>query len=287
MKKLFLILLAAALAFSLCACSVTVPPSTVPTDNPTPTMLIMTINPVFHLYLDSQGNVTKLEAANDDAQSILDQITYTDSSVQTVVAAIITVADANGFIQADTAVTFEVALAGSPNYDALRDLAQDAADQSVEALLTESTDSPADGPTDGPADGPAAVSPLENLQYFVEYLGNFHESGDMLKAGALQFEDGICVLVGRDFVREQQDEDQQPVVFNGTNYYSLGGGMEPYICELTDTEIIVTDYLWGDATGAVTLRLTLRSDGTLLVTESAHALFPLGTVLSTNIDDVI
>lgn len=109
----------------------------------------------------------------------------------------------------------------------------------------------------------------------------------MLYGAALRFEDGVCVVVSREFSKQKNDPNQTPIVFNGTKYYSLGGGQDPHYVELTDTEVIVKGSMWGENPDAVTIKLTLQSNGMLKVTDSANSQFPVGTVLSDNINDVL
>lgn len=119
-----------------------------------------------------------------------------------------------------------------------------------------------------------------------EYVGYFRLEGDMLIASALQFEDDVCVNTERYFSPEPNDPSQTPIQFNNKNYYSEGGGHSPYKYELTDTEVIVTCSYYAD-TDEISLKATLLNSGMLKVTYSTFNDFPVGTLLSINIDDVI
>ena len=71
-------------------------------------VLLITINPQFRLYLDENGIVLAVEAVNKDAQSIKDSITFEDQSFETVIETIVTTANNNGFVKADAIITFEI-----------------------------------------------------------------------------------------------------------------------------------------------------------------------------------
>lgn len=131
------------------------------------------------------------------------------------------------------------------------------------------------------------LNPKTDLNTTKEYIGNLSVSGDMLIGGALQFDGEACVVTDRYFNSVQNDPSQTPIVFEGKNYYSEGGGQNPHYFELTDTEIIVKGSFWGENADAVTIKLVLQSDGTLKVTYSTNSLFPVGAIFSTNINDVL
>lgn len=109
----------------------------------------------------------------------------------------------------------------------------------------------------------------------------------MLVGAALQFDGEACAVVDRGFTSVQTDPNQMPIVFEGKNYYSEGGGMVPNYYELTDTEILVKGSFEGEDADTVTIKLVLQGNGMLKVTYSTNPQFPVGIVLSTNINDVL
>ncbi len=131
------------------------------------------------------------------------------------------------------------------------------------------------------------LNPKTDLNTAKEYVGNLKVSGDMLIGGALQFDGEACVVIDRYFNSVQTDPNQSPIVFEGKNYYSEGGGPNPHYFELTDTEIIVKGSFWEGDPDAITIKLILQGDGTLKVTYSTNSLFPVGCIFSSNINDVL
>ncbi len=129
------------------------------------------------------------------------------------------------------------------------------------------------------------LNPKENTKQDVEYLGYFRVSGDSLLASALMFSGDACVVTDRYFTKEVTESIK--VVFNGVSYYSEGGGFTPYRYQLTDTELVVGTSFYEEESDAVSLKAVMLSDGTFKITASKMADFPVGTILSTNIDDVI
>lgn len=71
-------------------------------------VLLITINPQFRLYLNENGNVLAIESTNKDAESIRDSIAFKNQSFETVIETIITAANENGFIKADATINFEI-----------------------------------------------------------------------------------------------------------------------------------------------------------------------------------
>lgn len=109
MKKLLSLVLALCLILSLAACgkdgadSSSKPNSsadqtafTAPKNYAT--VLLVTINPQFKLYLDAEGKVLAVEAVNDDAKSIKDSISFENESYESVVEKIVIAAKDNGFV---------------------------------------------------------------------------------------------------------------------------------------------------------------------------------------------
>ena len=73
------------------------------------TVLLVTINPQFRLYLDKDSNVLAVEAVNKDAQSFADTIKFEDKKVDAVVEEIVTKSNEKGFVKENAEVKFEVA----------------------------------------------------------------------------------------------------------------------------------------------------------------------------------
>ena len=71
-------------------------------------VLLVTINPQFKLYLDEAGNVLAVEAVNKDAQSMTDSISYENKNFETVLQEIVTTANEKGFIKEDATINLEI-----------------------------------------------------------------------------------------------------------------------------------------------------------------------------------
>ena len=72
-------------------------------------VLIITINPQFKLYLDSNNKVLAVETLNKDAEKIKDLITFESESVEQVIQKVITVANEKGYIKDAATINFELA----------------------------------------------------------------------------------------------------------------------------------------------------------------------------------
>ncbi len=104
MKKLLAILLTLALVFSFAACG---------ENNPTQTgeefqkpetyasVILLTINPQFRLYLSAEGEVLAVEPVNDDAKSIAKSISVQTGSIEQVVDNIVTATNNGGFVKSE------------------------------------------------------------------------------------------------------------------------------------------------------------------------------------------
>lgn len=383
-KKIFTLLLAVCFVFIIAACSNSEAPSSEdPSGDPSTdsadisetaescsAVLLASINPQIKMYLSDSGVVLAVEAANGDAEQIVDGILTEGADYKTVIKAFISAANSKGFIKDGATIEFEIAEQNDDRLNAENVLAEaaiaaenaaaelnialevinndinnesepadetnpgtesDGTEQSEahthiysEATCTEAAECSC-GATNGSALGhswePAtckapktcktcgateggkgdhsyvngtctvcgtasALNPKTDLSSS-EYVGNLNVSGDMLIGAALQFDGEACVVVERYFNSVQTDPNQTPVVFEGKNYYSEGGGQDPHYYELTDTEILVKGSFWGEDPDTVTIRLVLQADGMLTVTYSVDERFPVGTVLSTDINDVL
>ena len=121
MKKVFALFMAVSLLFSLAACKSNEGPSN---DNSTSTtdpvaftapenyatVLLVTINPEFKLYLDEKGAVLAVEPVNSDAKSIVNDIENSKGDLETVIHAIVAAADKGGFVKENATVNFQVTM---------------------------------------------------------------------------------------------------------------------------------------------------------------------------------
>lgn len=345
-------------------------------------VVLASINPQVKLYLDKDGIVLALEAINDDAKGIIDDIVYDGADYQTVIKLFISTANTNGFIKDDATIEFEIIEVKDQKTDTkdILDKASATATKAASELEitldvkivgnvesdgenenstssdnesgndkteskpdTDETNSNAHthnyskatctkaatcscGKTNGKAtghdwqaatckaaktckncgategnkgehtfsngkctvcDASNVLNPKKDLDTSGEYVGNLKVSGDMLIGGALQFDSEACVVVDRYFNSVQTDPSQTPIVFEGKNYYSEGGGQNPHHYELTDSEIIIKGSFWEGDPDTVTIKLVLQGDNTLKVTYSTNSLFPVGAIFSMNINDVL
>lgn len=129
------------------------------------------------------------------------------------------------------------------------------------------------------------LNPKTDLPYDKEYAGNFSVHGNELWGYGFSFhaEGGIdgpfILMLSLIFEDAQTDPDQTYITYNGTKYYSMGAGQTPYNMELTDTEIIVKNSFYEEEP-ITTMKLTLKSNNTFVVTYSISDEYPVGTVLS-------
>lgn len=132
------------------------------------------------------------------------------------------------------------------------------------------------------------LNPKTALTKGVEYFGNSATvNGSDLTVPAVIIDiqsDGteVCDILDRMYEKGGSD-----VYYNGVGYKSLGAAENPHFCEITDTEIIVYNLLWEEKSNTVTMRLVLQSDGMLRVKYSTNSFFPVGLVLSKNINEVL
>ncbi len=122
MKKILALVLAISLIFLLTACGNKDTSSTnsdLPVSSPTDTtafvkpqnyasVLLVTINPQFRLYLDENSNVLAVEAVNQDAEAIKDSIIYENQNFEAVIKNIVATANNKGFIKEDANIDFEI-----------------------------------------------------------------------------------------------------------------------------------------------------------------------------------
>lgn len=118
MKKILSVVLALCFVFVLASCGKSDTPPIEPSsqnhaeDFVKPqeyaSVLLVTINPQFKLYLDENGKVLAIEALNEDAQSFKNSISFENESFETVIEKIIVEANKNGFVKADATINFEI-----------------------------------------------------------------------------------------------------------------------------------------------------------------------------------
>ena len=72
------------------------------------TVLLVTINPQFRLYLDADGNVLAVEAVNKDAKKIAGQLSFETDHYTEAVKKIVTAANENDFIKSTTVIHVEI-----------------------------------------------------------------------------------------------------------------------------------------------------------------------------------
>ena len=121
MKKIFALLITVSLLFTLAACKSNEKPlndnSTLTTDTVAftapenyATVLLVTINPEFKLYLDEQGSVLAVEPVNSDAKSIANDVQNIKGDLETVIHDIVSAADKGGFVKENATVNFQVTM---------------------------------------------------------------------------------------------------------------------------------------------------------------------------------
>lgn len=119
MKKIISIMLAIAFVFTLSACGKNNTLSGADSSAPAQTeaftapenyasVLLITINPQFKLYLDENNNVLAVEPVNDDAKAFSDEIDFENKSFEAVIETIVKKANEKGFIKENATVNFEI-----------------------------------------------------------------------------------------------------------------------------------------------------------------------------------
>lgn len=271
-------------------------------------VLQLSINPQFRLYLNAAGTVLAVEYANADAASLQADIAVANTGYEAAIATIVTVANDNDFVQTNAVIRVELLEKKDGAADDLLTKAEqsitnlsvtlnltvtvETEDKTASTTSTTTTTTKATTtttttakPTTTTTTAAANKNPQTDLEFDLEYIGNFIDNESVLDASALLFESvegGFCVVTSRMFEAEQSDPAQTPFEYYGKQWYSIGGGLDPHYYELTATEIIVKGSLWGEDPDTVNIRLVLQADGTLKVTEVCSDLaerFPVGTVM--------
>ncbi|MBQ8868637.1 MAG: hypothetical protein IJ027_02840 [Oscillospiraceae bacterium] len=146
MKKLLALLMAITLILAFSACgkdnssdnlSSTVAITEFQKPEGYASVLLVTINPKFELYLDANSSVMAINALNDDAQSFKAEIDLSAPALDAVIEKILTAANQKGFVNADKPeISFEVSevkVAGIDKANIL-DKATSAANKAADAL---------------------------------------------------------------------------------------------------------------------------------------------------------
>lgn len=147
MKKMIALALALCLAFALVSCGESTDSSMATSSVSSSggfvkpeqyaTVLLVTINPQFRLYLDENGKVLAVEAVNKDAESFKDSISFENQNFETVIESIVTSAQKNGFVKEDATINFEIVESQQTDQAALSDIlskAEKTANDTADAL---------------------------------------------------------------------------------------------------------------------------------------------------------
>lgn len=120
MKRFLALVLSICICFTFFACNKSkgeetesdskAPKTTVAFEKPKDysTVLLITINPQFRLYLDADGNVLAVEAVNKDAEGIVDKLDFKDKDYKTVVENIVSESQKDGFVKDDVTVNIGI-----------------------------------------------------------------------------------------------------------------------------------------------------------------------------------
>ena len=147
MKRLFAIILVLTLVFALCACGKEqTPPASTPAPSDPDTfvapenyasVVLVSINPQFRLYLDAADTVLAVEPVNDDAKTIASNVTT--GSIETVIEKIVTASKDGGFVTENATVDIQVTeiKADIVNPEVLLEKAESSAVDSLQKLEIE------------------------------------------------------------------------------------------------------------------------------------------------------
>lgn len=120
MKKIISMILVLIFVFTLSACGNKDTSSNTDTSTPTQnetfvvpdnyvSVLLVTINPQFKLYLDENNSVLAVEPVNNDAKTFSADIDFENKSLETVIGTIVEKANKKGFVKENATVNFEIA----------------------------------------------------------------------------------------------------------------------------------------------------------------------------------
>lgn len=112
MKKVISVILALCLVFTLAACGkkddTTNTVDSFVKPNEYVSVLLLTINPQFKLYLDANEKVIAIEPVNDDAKAMQSEIDFENKDFETVIKDILTVANEKDFVKEGATVKLEL-----------------------------------------------------------------------------------------------------------------------------------------------------------------------------------
>ena len=141
MKRLLCLILTLSIVFTFASCGNKNTPST---DNSAEfikpenyaSVVLISINPLFRLYLDIAGEVLAVEPVNDDAKSIADSITTTVGSIEKIIENIVTATNDGGFVKKDATVNIEISEIKDTavNTEAILNKAKSSADSNFKEL---------------------------------------------------------------------------------------------------------------------------------------------------------
>ncbi|MBO5908663.1 MAG: hypothetical protein J6Q67_02635 [Clostridia bacterium] len=141
MKRLLCLILTLSIVFAFASCG---NKNTPPTDNSAEfikpenyaSVVLVSINPLFRLYLDIAGEVLAVEPVNDDAKSIADCITTTVGNIEKVIENIIVATNEGGFVKEDATVNIEISEIkdSAVNTEAILNKAKSSADSNFKEL---------------------------------------------------------------------------------------------------------------------------------------------------------
>ncbi|MBQ2780825.1 MAG: hypothetical protein IJF42_04620 [Clostridia bacterium] len=98
-------------------------------------VVTVTINPQFRLYLDAAGEVLAVEPVNTDAKGVADKITVKAGAVKAVVESLVTAVNDGGFVKENATVDIAVTeIADTVSADAVLTAVKEAAVDSFEAI---------------------------------------------------------------------------------------------------------------------------------------------------------
>ena len=81
-------------------------------------VVTVTINPTFNLYLDASNKVLAVEPVNADSKEIIDKIDITSGNLDTVVKNIVTATNNGGFVKQNAEISFEITVIKDKSIDA-------------------------------------------------------------------------------------------------------------------------------------------------------------------------
>lgn len=136
MKRILSLLLVFSLIFALCACGSRQADDVVANNGTTSqteefkkpqtyaSVLLVTINPQFKLYLDANGGVLAVEPVNDDAKSVADKVNIKSAKIDVVMESIVSAAKDGGFVEKTATVKLDVLEIKDESFNAQKTLSE-------------------------------------------------------------------------------------------------------------------------------------------------------------------